>query len=157
MIALLEHLPLMTAPPPVAEPSPAALTVPPVALAAPAGFQAQIPCLALLDTYDSDHISEKCFLQSCLTYIHFSGDVFDSNALKIALVPPDITATCYCHPWHPSAIIACSCHISTGPGYSQCYLQLQPLHQRQHWQALALFPAYAEASLSYYQDVHHAL
>ncbi|KAG6899663.1 hypothetical protein C0993_008204 [Termitomyces sp. T159_Od127] len=81
--ALLECLPSITAPPPVAEPSPAALAVPPVALA---GSQAQTPCLALLDMYDGDHTSGEHFLQSCLTYIHLSGDAFDSDVLKIAWV-----------------------------------------------------------------------
>ncbi|KAG6884005.1 hypothetical protein C0993_002155 [Termitomyces sp. T159_Od127] len=74
--ALLEHLPSITAPPLVAEPSPAA----------PAGPQAQIPHLALSDMYDSNRTSEECFLQSYLTYIHLSGDAFDSDTLKIAWV-----------------------------------------------------------------------
>ncbi|KAG6875710.1 hypothetical protein C0993_007862 [Termitomyces sp. T159_Od127] len=73
-LQLLEHLPPRTAPPPVAEPSPAA----------PAGPQAQLPRSALLDTYNGDRTSGEHFLQSCLTYIHLSGNAFDSDALKIA-------------------------------------------------------------------------
>ncbi|KAG6899705.1 hypothetical protein C0993_007716 [Termitomyces sp. T159_Od127] len=82
--ALLECLPPITAPPPVAEPSLAAPAVPPVALAAPAGPQAQIPHPALLDMYDSNHTFGEHFLQSCFTYIHFSRAAFDFDALKIA-------------------------------------------------------------------------
>ncbi|KAG6862731.1 hypothetical protein C0993_001786, partial [Termitomyces sp. T159_Od127] len=84
--ALLECLPPRTAPPLVAEPSPAALAVPAAAPGVPAGPQAQLPCLALPDTYDGDCTSKEHFLQSCLTYIHLSGDAFDSDALKIAWV-----------------------------------------------------------------------
>ncbi|KAG6874625.1 hypothetical protein C0993_012816, partial [Termitomyces sp. T159_Od127] len=84
--ALLERLPPVTALPPRAEPSLATPSVPPVALVAPAGPWAQIPCLALLDMYDGDCTSGEHFLQSCLTYIHFSRDAFDSDALKIAWV-----------------------------------------------------------------------
>ncbi|KAG6894637.1 hypothetical protein C0993_011085 [Termitomyces sp. T159_Od127] len=47
--ALLEHLLPITALPTMAEPSPAASVVPPVALAASAGPQVQIPHLALSD------------------------------------------------------------------------------------------------------------
>ncbi|KAG6859910.1 hypothetical protein C0993_003315, partial [Termitomyces sp. T159_Od127] len=84
--ALLERLPPCTAPPPVAEPSPAAPAVPAAALGVPAGPRAQLPCPALPDTYDGDHTSGERFLQSCLTYIHLSGDAFDSDVLKIAWV-----------------------------------------------------------------------
>ncbi|KAG6882983.1 hypothetical protein C0993_008421, partial [Termitomyces sp. T159_Od127] len=83
---LLECLPPCTAPPPVAEPFPAALAVPAVALGVLAGPWAQIPHLALLDMYNGDRTSRERFLQSCFTYIHLSGDAFDSDALKIAWV-----------------------------------------------------------------------
>ncbi|KAG6867905.1 hypothetical protein C0993_009653 [Termitomyces sp. T159_Od127] len=86
--ALLEHLPPIAAPPLVAEPSLAAPAVLPVAPAALEGPQAQIPCLALLATYEGNHTSRECFLQSCLTYIHLSGDAFNFDALKIAWVLP---------------------------------------------------------------------
>ncbi|KAG6881557.1 hypothetical protein C0993_000974 [Termitomyces sp. T159_Od127] len=36
--------------------------------------------------YDGDRTSGERFLQSCLTYIHLSGDAFDSDVLKIAWV-----------------------------------------------------------------------
>ncbi|KAG6896582.1 hypothetical protein C0993_008245 [Termitomyces sp. T159_Od127] len=81
--ALLERLLPCTAPPPVAEPS---LAAPAVSAAAPgvlAGPWVQLP-LALSDTYNGDHTSGEHFLQSCLTYIHLSGDAFDSDVLKIA-------------------------------------------------------------------------
>ncbi|KAG6882174.1 hypothetical protein C0993_011695 [Termitomyces sp. T159_Od127] len=84
--ALLERLPSRTAPPPVAEPSPAAPAVPAAALGVPVGPWVQLLHLALLDTYDGDRTSGERFLQSCLTYIHLSGDAFDSDALKIAWV-----------------------------------------------------------------------
>ncbi|KAG6859405.1 hypothetical protein C0993_003946, partial [Termitomyces sp. T159_Od127] len=84
--ALLEHLTPRTAPPLVAEPSPAAPAVPAAAPGAPAALRAQLPCPALLDTYNGDRTSGERFLQSCLTYIHLSGDAFDSDALKIAWV-----------------------------------------------------------------------
>ncbi|KAG6877221.1 hypothetical protein C0993_009364, partial [Termitomyces sp. T159_Od127] len=84
--ALLEHLPPITTPPPVAELPLAAPAGPLVAPAAPAGPWVQIPHLALLDTYDGDRTSGECFLQPCLTYIHLSKDAFDSDTLKIAWV-----------------------------------------------------------------------
>ncbi|KAG6874687.1 hypothetical protein C0993_012634 [Termitomyces sp. T159_Od127] len=84
--ALLERLPPRTAPPLVAEPSPAALAVPAAAPGVLAGPRVQLPCPALLDTYDGDHTSGEHFLQFCLTYIHLSGDAFDSDTLKIAWV-----------------------------------------------------------------------
>ncbi|KAG6871891.1 hypothetical protein C0993_002674 [Termitomyces sp. T159_Od127] len=84
--ALLEHLPPVTAPSLVAEPSPAAPAVPLVALATVAGPQAQILCSVLPDMYDGNCTSGEHFLQCCLTYIHLSGDAFDSDALKIAWV-----------------------------------------------------------------------
>ncbi|KAG6864110.1 hypothetical protein C0993_009391, partial [Termitomyces sp. T159_Od127] len=84
--ALLERLPPCTAPPSMAEPSPAALAVPAAALGVPAGPWMQLPHLALLNMYNGDRTSKKCFLQSCLTYIHLSRDAFDSDALKIAWV-----------------------------------------------------------------------
>ncbi|KAG6892998.1 hypothetical protein C0993_002314 [Termitomyces sp. T159_Od127] len=84
--ALLERLPPCTAPPPVAEPSPAAPAVPTAAPGVLAGLRAQLPHLALPDTYDGDRISRERFLQSCLTYIHLSRDAFDSDTLKIAWV-----------------------------------------------------------------------
>ncbi|KAG6882217.1 hypothetical protein C0993_011482, partial [Termitomyces sp. T159_Od127] len=83
--ALLKHLTPHTAPPPVAEPSPAAPAVPAAALGVLAGPWAQLPCLALPDMYNGEHTSGKRFLQSCLTYIHLSGDAFDSDTLKIAV------------------------------------------------------------------------
>ncbi|KAG6877776.1 hypothetical protein C0993_003977 [Termitomyces sp. T159_Od127] len=84
--ALLERLPPCTAPPLVAEPSLAALAVPATAPEVPAGSRAQLPRLALPDTYNGDCTSGEHFLQSCLTYIHLSGDAFDSDMLKIAWV-----------------------------------------------------------------------
>ncbi|KAG6874807.1 hypothetical protein C0993_012105, partial [Termitomyces sp. T159_Od127] len=84
--ALLERLPPRTAPPPVAEPSPAAPVVPTAAPGAPGGPWTQLPCPALPDMYNGDCTSGECFLQFCFTYIHLSGDAFDSNALKIAWV-----------------------------------------------------------------------
>ncbi|KAG6892635.1 hypothetical protein C0993_003347, partial [Termitomyces sp. T159_Od127] len=81
--ALLEHLPPRTAPPLVVEPSPAVPAAAPGVLAGP---QVQLPCLALPDMYDGDRTSGERFLQSCLTYIHLSGDAFDSDMLKIAWV-----------------------------------------------------------------------
>ncbi|KAG6862862.1 hypothetical protein C0993_001202, partial [Termitomyces sp. T159_Od127] len=84
--ALLERLPPRTAPPPVAESSPAAPAVPAAAPGVPAGPRAQLPRLALPDTYDGDRTSGERFLQSCLTYLHLSGDAFDSDALRIAWV-----------------------------------------------------------------------
>ncbi|KAG6863290.1 hypothetical protein C0993_012187 [Termitomyces sp. T159_Od127] len=36
--------------------------------------------------YDGDRTSRERFLQSCLTYIHLSGDAFDFDVLKIAWV-----------------------------------------------------------------------
>ncbi|KAG6897907.1 hypothetical protein C0993_007240 [Termitomyces sp. T159_Od127] len=75
--ALLACLPPIFAPPLVAEPSSAYLAVLPVALAALAGPQAQIPHLALSDMYDSDCTCREHFLQFCLTYIHLSRDAFD--------------------------------------------------------------------------------
>ncbi|KAG6863787.1 hypothetical protein C0993_010368, partial [Termitomyces sp. T159_Od127] len=84
--ALLEHLLPHTAPPPVAEPSPTALAVPAAALGASASLQMQLPCPALLDMYDGNRTSGERFLQFCLTYIHLSGDAFDSDTLKIAWV-----------------------------------------------------------------------
>ncbi|KAG6883498.1 hypothetical protein C0993_005833, partial [Termitomyces sp. T159_Od127] len=84
--ALLERLPPRTAPPLVAEPSPAAPAVPAAAPGAPAGPWTKLPHPALPDMYDGDHTSEERFLQSCLTYIHLSRDAFDSDVLKIAWV-----------------------------------------------------------------------
>ncbi|KAG6871591.1 hypothetical protein C0993_003081 [Termitomyces sp. T159_Od127] len=84
--ALLECLSPCTAPPPVAEPSPAALAVPAAAPGVPAGPWVQLPRPALPDTYDGDRTSEERFLQFCLTYIHLSRDAFDSDTLKIAWV-----------------------------------------------------------------------
>ncbi|KAG6893753.1 hypothetical protein C0993_000387, partial [Termitomyces sp. T159_Od127] len=84
--ALLECLPPRIAPPPVAEPSLATPAVLAAAPEVPAGPWAQLPCPALLDTYDGDCTSGEHFLQSCLTYIHLSVDAFDSDALKIAWV-----------------------------------------------------------------------
>ncbi|KAG6874718.1 hypothetical protein C0993_012506 [Termitomyces sp. T159_Od127] len=84
--ALLERLPPCTAPPPMAEPSLVASAVPAAAPGASAGPWMQLPCPALLDTYNGDCTSGKHFLQFCLTYIHLSRDAFDSDVLKIAWV-----------------------------------------------------------------------
>ncbi|KAG6881460.1 hypothetical protein C0993_001396, partial [Termitomyces sp. T159_Od127] len=84
--ALLERLPPRTAPPPVAESPLAAPAVPAAAPGVLASPRAQLPRPALLDTYDGDRTSGERFLQSCLTYIHLSGDAFDSDALRIAWV-----------------------------------------------------------------------
>ncbi|KAG6863779.1 hypothetical protein C0993_010386 [Termitomyces sp. T159_Od127] len=84
--ALLERLPPCTAPPLVAKPSLAALAVSAAALGVPAGPWVQLPRLTLSDTYNGDCTSGERFLQSCLTYIHLSGDAFDFNTLKIAWV-----------------------------------------------------------------------
>ncbi|KAG6876739.1 hypothetical protein C0993_000775 [Termitomyces sp. T159_Od127] len=54
-------------------------------LAALAGLCVQIPHLVLPDTYDGNRTSREHFFP-CLTYIHLSGDAFDSDALKIAWV-----------------------------------------------------------------------
>ncbi|KAG6863123.1 hypothetical protein C0993_012777, partial [Termitomyces sp. T159_Od127] len=84
--ALLERLPPCTTPPPMAESSLAAPAVPAAAPGVPAGPWAQLPCPALPDMYNGDHTSGEHFLQSCLTYIHLSGDAFDSDTLRIAWV-----------------------------------------------------------------------
>ncbi|KAG6875033.1 hypothetical protein C0993_011119, partial [Termitomyces sp. T159_Od127] len=83
---LLEHLTSHTIPHLMAEPSLAALAVPAAAPGVPAGPQVQLLCPALPDMYNGNCTSGEHFLQSCLTYIHFSRDAFDSDALKIAWV-----------------------------------------------------------------------
>ncbi|KAG5349319.1 hypothetical protein C0989_004662, partial [Termitomyces sp. Mn162] len=46
----------------------------------------KLPCPALPDIYDRDCKAGEHFLQSCITYIQLSGEVFTLDALKIAWV-----------------------------------------------------------------------
>ncbi|KAG5337129.1 hypothetical protein C0989_010593 [Termitomyces sp. Mn162] len=89
--ALLEHLSPNSAPPTAEEPTLPAMAPAP---AAPLTLQPQIPCPALPDAYDGARFGGEQFLQFCLTYIHFSRDAFDSDALKIVWVLSYIKTGC---------------------------------------------------------------
>ncbi|KAG6899886.1 hypothetical protein C0995_004762 [Termitomyces sp. Mi166 len=79
--ALLERLSPNSDPPAAVEPAPPATAPAP---GAPGTLRPQIPHPALPDAYNGARSGGEPFLQSCLTYIHFSRDAFDSDTLKIA-------------------------------------------------------------------------
>ena len=78
----LEHLPLT--PTPLQAPPARADTPPAPRFEASSPVHANIPRLALPDTFNGDCAMSKHFLQSCVTYIQLSGEAFPSDALKIA-------------------------------------------------------------------------
>ncbi|KAG5350253.1 hypothetical protein C0989_011900 [Termitomyces sp. Mn162] len=82
--ALLKHLPLACTPPP-GPPAAAARfsSAPSLEVSAPCS---KLSCPALSDVFDGDHRVGEHFLQSCITYIQLSSEVFASDTLKIAWV-----------------------------------------------------------------------